>query len=294
MRKTLVFSLVFLFSLQGAYASDGLLDIERKPLSEKERAVVEKVRQAADGTGSNGYMRGGQLVFVHGAEGIPTIIAAPLQVVDVELEPGEQVNEIVVGDNARWQVEEGLGGRTVHLFIKPIDVGLETTMVVTTNRRAYHMRLLSRATDLTPYVGFVYQTDLKAQLADKETKRQKQAEWKTTDQGVDLSKLNFAYDVEGSSKWRPERVYDDGRKMYVQLPSSASTGEMPALMVMKGKKEVLVNYRVKSGHTMEVDGIFDHVALVVGVGRDQERVDIYRKGIQRAGFFPGTTSGGRR
>lgn len=287
MYKTFIFSLAFLFCGQVVPAAGaGALDVERKPLNNKEKAVMDQVRRAADGTGSDGYMRGGQLVFVHGAEGIPTIIAAPLQVVDVELESGEQVNEVVVGDSARWQVEKGTAGRSTHLFIKPIDVGLETSMVVTTDRRAYHMRLLSRTSDVTPYVGFVYQNDLKAQVADKAAKKQRQEQWQTTDQGVDLSKLNFAYDVDGASRWRPERVYDDGRKMYVQLPDTARTGEMPALMVMKGSQEVLVNYRVKSGNTMEVDGLFDHVALVVGVGRGQERVDIHRKGAGRnTGYF---------
>lgn len=276
-----------LFVPAGGGAAD-VLSPEMKPLSEREQRVLELIRGYAAGgdSGSTSFMQGNKLVYVHGAAGIPAIVAAPLQVVDVELETGEQVNEIVVGDSARWQVISGTAGRSTHLFIKPTDVGLETMVVVTTDRRVYHLRLISRKSDITPYVGFVYQSDLQAQVADRAAKKQKQEQWQTTDQGVDLSQLNFAYNVEGASKWRPERVYDDGRKMYVQLPSTAATGEMPALMVMKGKKEVLVNYRVKSGNTMEVDGLFDHVALVVGVGRGQERVDIHRKGAGRnTGYF---------
>lgn len=266
-------------------------------LEERERRIVEQVRQLAhQGTGSSGTLVGGKLVFVHGAEGgIPTIIAAPLQVVDVELEPGEMVNEIVLGDTARWQIEPGTAGKSTHLFIKPVDTGLETSAVITTDRRAYHLRLLSRTSDITPYVGFTYQTDLQAQVAAAKARAKKQQTWRTDEHDVDLSKLNFAYDVEGASGWKPERVYDDGRKMYVQLPEGAGSGEMPALMVMKGKREVLVNYRVRSGHTMEVDGVFDQVALVVGVGKEQERVDIYRKGARRSpGHFTGAGDRGDR
>ena len=44
---------------------------------------------------------GGKVVYVHGAS-LPTIVAAPMQVCDVELQPGETVHEIVVGDSSRW------------------------------------------------------------------------------------------------------------------------------------------------------------------------------------------------
>ena len=261
------------------------------PLTAKEKRVLDLVRQWS-GKGKSGnttsFMQGGQLVYVHGADGgIPVVIAAPLQVVDVELEPGEMVNEIVVGDSARWQVESGSAGASTHLFIKPIDVGLESSAVVTTDRRVYHLRLVSRKNDYTPYVGFVYADDLRRQVAANQAQQQRQQKWKSTeDQSgatTDLSKLNFAYDVSGSAPWKPERVYDDGRKMYIQLPSSTGSGEMPALLVKKGQKDVLVNYRVK-GLTMEVDGLFPHLALVVGVGRSQELVEI-RKGGSMPGYF---------
>ena len=261
------------------------------PLTAKEKRVLDLVRQWS-GKGKSGsttsFMQGGQLVYVHGADGgIPVVIAAPLQVVDVELEPGEMVNEIVVGDSARWQVESGSAGASTHLFIKPIDVGLESSAGVTPDRRVYHLRLVSRKNDYTPYVGFVYADDLRRQVAANQAQQQRQQKWKSTeDQSgatTDLSKLNFAYDVSGSAPWKPERVYDDGRKMYIQLPSSTGSGEMPALLVKKGQKDVLVNYRVK-GLTIEVDGLFPHLALVVGVGRSQELVEI-RKGGSMPGYF---------
>ena len=266
------------------------------PLTAKEKRVLDLVRQWS-GTGKGGarssFMQGGQLVYVHGADGgIPVVIAAPLQVVDVELEPGEMVNEIVVGDSARWQVESGTAGASTHLFIKPVDVGLESSAVVTTDRRVYHLRLVSRKNDFTPYIGFVYADDLIRQVAANQAQQQRQQKWKSTaDQSgavTDLSKLNFEYDVSGSAAWKPERVYDDGRKMYIQLPSSTGSGEMPALLVKKGQKDVLVNYRVK-GLTMEVDGLFPHLALVVGVGNAQELVEI-RKGGTMPGHFSSTAT----
>ncbi|MGD9950253.1 MAG: TrbG/VirB9 family P-type conjugative transfer protein, partial [Desulfobulbus sp.] len=92
---------------------------------------------------------------------------------------------------------------------------------------------------------------------------------------VDLAQLNFNYEVEGKVPWKPERVYDDGLKTYIKLPRSTRSGEMPALLVRKGGTDVLVNYRVQD-ETMIVDGLFSTIALVTGVGGDQESVEIRR------------------
>lgn len=226
---------------------------------------------------------GGKVIYVHGAA-LPTILAAPMQVCDVELEPGETVNEIVVGDSARWLVDSGTAGSgpaaTVHLFIKPVDAGLESSAVVTTDRRVYHMRLVSQRSGHTPYVGFVYTDDLRRTAAIRKAAETKQATWESASidgQRRDLADLNFAYGVKGKAPWKPERVYDDGRQTFIRLPASASSGEMPVLLVRKGKKDVLVNYRVK-GLAIVVDGIFDKLALIVGVGGDQQKIEIVREG----------------
>ena len=299
-RKKFIVLLCLALLPASAFAAD-VLSPEMAPLGANEQRMVEKIKDWAEhGTGSEGVLIDGKLVFVHGVGGIPTIIAAPLQVVDVELERGEVVNEIVVGDTARWQVVDGTAAGATHLFIKPIDSALETSAVITTDRRVYHLRLISRKTDFTPYVGFLYPDDLKAQVAAARAKEQRKQTWRTDDSGVDLADLNFGYEVAGdNTPWKPERVFDNGRKMYVQLPASATTNEMPALMVRKGRKDVLVNYRVKAGRMMEVDGLFNHLALVAGVGNDQELVEIYRHGTRRdnfgsVGVNDGTGGGGER
>jgi type IV secretion system protein VirB9 len=226
---------------------------------------------------------GGKIIYVHGAV-LPSVIASPMQVCDVELQAGEQVNEIIVGDSARWIIESGVSGigadERTHLFIKPVDAGLESTAIITTDRRVYHLRLLSRARGHTPYVGFSYADDLSRQLLARKKQDQRKAEWSSaTVEGrhVDLSRLNFNYSVKGDKvRWRPLRVYDDGRQTFIQLPG-AMTGEMPVLLVRKGGTDVVVNYRVNDG-TMIVDGLFERIALVLGVGSDQEKVEVRREG----------------
>jgi type IV secretion system protein TrbG len=254
------------------------LDKNVVPLTPKEKkALLLSGQWSSD---IQPYMSaGGKLIYVHGAS-VPTIIAAPMQVCDVELEHGEKINEIVVGDSARWMVESGTAGITTHLFIKPVDAGLESSAVITTDRRIYHLRLVSQRSGYTPYVGFVYSNDLKRKARQEKEEKEKDREWRSTSDAdghpVDLSKLNFNYSVEGSAAWKPDRVYDDGQKTYIRLPHTAKTGDMPVLLVRKGKKDVLVNYRVKD-LTMMVDGLFDTIALVDGVGSDQESVEIRRE-----------------
>ena len=70
----------------------------------------------------------GMVRFLFGAQQ-PSIVCAVLQVCDVELQPGERVNDIQLGDSGRWSVEPavtGGGPSTVnqiqHLMIKPHDV----------------------------------------------------------------------------------------------------------------------------------------------------------------------------
>ncbi len=249
------------------------------PLTAKERKALRISSQWSTKNDVQPYMTtGGKLMYVHGAS-VPTIIAAPFQVCDVELERGELVNEIVVGDSARWLVESGTAGATTHLFIKPADAGLETSAVITTDRRVYHLRLISQLRGHTPYVGFAYYDAMRRDLQHKQSQVAKEKEWGTTT-GVDgkvveLARLNFNYEVEGTVLWKPERVYDDGMKTYIKLPRSTRSGEIPALVVRKGGKDVLVNYRVQD-ETMIVDGLFNTIALVVGVGGDQESVEIRR------------------
>jgi len=247
---------------------------ERKALGLANEWEAKSVPPSRDGKG--------KVVFVHGAS-LPTIIAAPLNVTDVELQPGETVNEVLVGDSARWLVEVGKSGAaenaTVHLLIKPVDAGLESSAVVTTSRRVYHLRLVSQRSEHTPYVGFIYQEDQVKRYQEQAAKDAKEKHWKTTEidgENLDLSKLNFAYAVKGKASWKPTQVYDNGQQTIIRLPHASKSGEMPILLVRKGSNDVLVNYRVK-GQSMILDGLFEKVVLVVGVGGDQEKVEILRE-----------------
>ncbi len=232
--------------------------------------------------GANGF-----ITFPYGVNQI-SIVCAPLHVCDVALQPGEQVNSVNVGDNVRWSIEPALTGsgaeEVQHVIIKPREVGLETSLVVATNRRAYYLRLRSHKTRYMPQVAFSYPEDSAVKFEVLNARRQREVTEKTIPQTHDyLPKLSFEYDVSGQAAWKPVRVYNDGARTVIEMPPSITQTEAPILLLVRKEgglfteaEEVLVNYSLQ-GHRYIVDTIFEKAVLVAGVGSNQDRVTIQRR-----------------
>lgn len=249
-------------------------------------AIAQKWRNSS-GTGLKPVAGAdGSIRFLFGAQQ-PSIVCAVLQVCDVELQAGEQVNSIHLGDTARWTVEPAITGsgpaEVQHLIIKPMDVGLSTSLIVTTNRRTYHLRLRSHRTEFMPRVAFTYTEDAMAKWDAIKAREVKEKQTSTIAQtGEYLGDLSFAYEVAGSAVWKPVRVYNDGTKTILQMPSAMQQTEAPTLLVVRkdggvftDEETVMVNYRVQ-GDRYIVDTVFDKAVLIAGVGRSQDRVTITR------------------
>ncbi|NDV26921.1 P-type conjugative transfer protein TrbG [Desulfovibrio sp. JC010] len=227
-------------------------------------------------------LENGKVVYIFGAT-MPTIICSPFMASDLELQPGENVNDVIVGDTARWLVTVGQSGtpgrESTHIILKPLDAGLVTTAVITTDRRVYHLKLVSRRKDYNPYVSFIYPEDQQKIFKDRLKRKQKKDIWNTTQieqKTVDLSTLDFSYTISGDdASWKPMRVYNDGIRTFIQLPRTSTQTEIPVLLVEKAGQEAIVNYRVK-GNAMIVDEIFEKAILVAGTGMDQAKVEITR------------------
>ena len=146
----------------------------------------------------------GKVLYVHGAS-LPSIVAAPLNVCDVEF--AGRGNPQRGGDRAirpvgSWTWPRPVLGEheTVHLLIKPVDAGLESSAVVTTSRHVYHLRLISQREGHTPYVGFTYMEDQVRRFREQAEREAKEERWRTASidgSAVDLSTLNFRYLVKG-------------------------------------------------------------------------------------------------
>lgn len=250
-------------------------------------AVAEKWKAKSSigvppSTGFNGAIN-----FVYGVQQ-PSIICAVLQVCDVALQPGEQVNSIDLGDTARWTINpaiEGAGSREIqHIIIKPLDVGIETSLIVTTNRRTYHFQLRSHRTRYMPKIAFTYPEDAMMKWERIKRKETKERQDKTIPEtGEYLGDLKFDYTIDSDGvSWTPVRVYHDAQKTVIQMPKTMAQTEAPTLLVVRrdgglfdDDETVMVNYRVQ-GDRYIVDTIFDKAILIAGVGSDQDVVTITR------------------
>ncbi len=143
-------------------------------------------------------------------------------------------------------------------------------------------------------LSFTYKDDedkLWQQYLQQQAERTAQAQVKTVVvplAGDSLDRLNFNYDIVGGSpSIRPIRVIDDGVKTYITMPDAARSRELPALVVestnLKGEKgQEIVNYRVKDNIYI-VDRLFDRGALLLGIGKKADRVEIRRQATVAGG-----------
>jgi type IV secretion system protein VirB9 len=228
-----------------------------------------------DGSGLVTRGSDGKVVFLFG-ETQPSVICSPLQVCDIELEAGEVVRDVLVGDTVRWKVEPAtsgaVGGQAIHLIVKPAEPGLVTSMVVTTSRRTYHIQLKSHPSQYMPRVGFSYPEDVSDKLADVNARLEAKGVPGT---GIAADQLNFSYSVSGSAAWKPTRVYSDGQKTYIQFPRSLAGQDAPVLFVVSGGQNRIVNYRM-ANNMMVVDYNIERAILVSGVGWRKQQVTIRR------------------
>lgn len=197
------------------------------------------------------------------------LYAAPERVTDIALQPGEAVISVAAGDTVRWTVGDTTSGtgeaKRVHILVKPFAAGLSTNLIITTDRRAYHVQLESTSATAMAALSWTYPQDELIALR----RNQAVAEAATpVASGLAVEQLNFGYRISGDDpSWRPLRAFDDGRQTFIEFPASIAVGEAPPLFVISAKGEAqLVNYRV-SGRFYVVDRLFDAAELRLGEKR---------------------------
>ncbi|NID16419.1 P-type conjugative transfer protein TrbG [Luteibacter yeojuensis] len=298
MKTTLLIAAMMMIVVAGAASAatnetqlaDQFFSAENPKLTDQEKAGLDISRKWIASTSSSVKPvpgPDGTIRFLYG-QSQPSIVCAVLQVCDVELESGEQVSSVNLGDAVRWLVEPALSGTgddaIQHLVIKPLDVGLETSLMVTTDRRTYHLRLRSHRTEYMPRVAFSYPESSESKWAAM--KRRTAAAQRVPAASAKneyLGNLDFGYRVSGNAPFKPTRVYNDGLKTIIEMPSTFPQGEAPTLLVVRAsgsvfKKddEVMVNYRLQDGRYV-VDTLFEKAVLVSGVGAGQRKVTIERR-----------------
>lgn len=224
----------------------------------------------------------------------PALTCAPLQACDIELQAGEVIHGVALGDTERWLASPLTSGDADHLVphvvVKPKEWGLATNLLIATTRRTYHISLVApekgRGGAYTRRLTFRYPDelvqiwtateDLKKAAAEREAMRVE-----APLEAPALTDLHFGYKLVlprgAKPAWTPVRVFDDGHRTYVQMPEALPATDAPALFAVDAGQAALVNYRVSpNGHWWIADGVYDSLRLLLGSGRSQRAVSVLR------------------
>jgi type IV secretion system protein VirB9 len=218
---------------------------------------------------TDGYLNAIQVYnYTDGA--LYRLFAAPQEVSDIALQPGENLTAISAGDTSRWVVGDTTSGsgatKQVHILAKPFASGLKTNLVITTDRRSYHLDLQSTPDTFMAAVSWTYpQDNLVKTLPTANVSSS------PTDGLPAVENLHFGYTISGDNvAWKPVRAFDDGTRVYIEFPAALAQGDAPPLFVSgpNGDHD-LVNYRVR-GNYYVVDQLFSQAEL--RFGQDHQKV----------------------
>lgn len=215
--------------------------------------------------------------FVAGA--LYQVYASPGHVTDIALQPGERLvgtGPVAAGDTVRWLIGDTISGtaaaQRVHILVKPTRSDIATNLVVNTDRRTYYLELRATPATWLAAVSWGYADD---DLIAVRAKGEAAPRREPVATGVAVAALDFRYRIGGDRpRWRPERVFDDGQRVYIAFPDTIAASDMPPLFLLgpDGQAE-LVNYRV-SGRFLVVDRLFDRAELRLGGRHAAQRVTI--------------------
>jgi len=216
------------------------------------------------------------------------VYTAPGQITDIILQEGETLvgpGPVAAGDTVRWIIGDTVSGtgstRRVHILVKPTRADIATNLVINTDRRTYHLELRATTAPYMAAVSWIYPQDALIALRVAKAERERSAPLAS---GIDVTALNFRYRIGGDKPdWRPVRVFDDSRQIYIEFAEGVARGDMPPLFVIgeTGAAE-LVNYRV-AGRYMIVDRLFASAELRLASGKREVSVRIEREGSRRKG-----------
>ena len=215
--------------------------------------------------------KAGLVTFAYGS-GIPTVVCALLELTDLAFEKGESILSVQLGDSVRWNIESAISGSAndsvEHLIVKPLEAGLKTSMLITTDRRTYHIRLKSTEADFMPAVVFSYPNSLKLpskkhygddsylQYTSNYDSNEDHNDYSETNLSLknyssvqnvsyeensrpalnvaatyndSTQRRNYNYSVDGDSKIIPQNVYDDGKRTFIVMNNPINSSYLPVL-----------------------------------------------------------------
>lgn len=255
-------------------------------------SVVEAYNNYVTGKDDVVILSPGFITYPYDPYAQPIIECAPLRVCTVQLEKGEVINSIQLGDTARWQIDNWLTGETLKdgstsISIKPkvLTDGIATDMVISTNKRVYQLGLVSRRNAETHMVNFYYPQETLDKINHEAAKRYLNAKNSQHISGsqstvVNTGDISTNYTMSGDDPaWKPIAVFDDGNKTFIKMPKISDRMALPIVWVLtsSGNKEPL-NARYKHPYFI-LDGLYQKIFLISGTGSKRIEVTITNHNI---------------
>lgn len=218
--------------------------------------------------------------FVEGK--IYEIYIAKQRITNVIFQEGEDFvyDEMQIGESSGMHKPvKGFSGsgekKRVNLMIRPIKEGVDTNMVIPTNKRTYYLNVKSYKNTFQTAVHWTYPDDEYQKKVGQAI--EENIEKNSGGFAVNLEKGNLEYDIVGSASWKPLRVVDNGEQTCITFPESTKTREMPVLFIVANNETEMVNY----SYDMKLNAYIVHRLFDTGVlkvGKDKrDEVFIYNK-----------------
>jgi len=219
------------------------------------------------------------------------IVTSPNAITDFRLKPGEVISgdPIVNDGGTNWNFTMGVstenGQEIQHLFISPLIVGLDTSMIILTNQRTYYFRIASFSSSYMTAVRFTYPGESGYTTTANGTAMPGQSvsdfinSSSSSGYSMNMTEADYDYKISnyrGSPAWRPQTVFSDKVKTCIQLPVSvASSNELPTPYIVSGSQENLVNYHY-FGNILMIDAVLTGNQYILLKNGQNQQVKILR------------------
>ena len=264
-----------------------------KPILTKEQAVADAKKNAEVYPDQNDFFNA-MMTYDYMPGALYTIYAAPLNITDIVFPKGEKIISQAAGDTVRWQIATTYSGENKdmhwHILIKPQKSYIYNTMIITTNKRVYHLILKSVDQDQAMvsvkwnYPGKMVQGFSGADLGDmsvmSENKGLIPPPQKSSAMDLNLSNMRFNYEWRmlkgGTPLWYPQQIFSSGHQTYIKFPHEVvvSNATMPVPFVQTNDGEYGTsnfNWRMK-GDYMVIDTVIKSAYLKAGTKKSGETV----------------------
>lgn len=237
----------------------------------------------------------GVLMLPYGV-GRPEILCAPFQICSLQLEPGEVIRNKHIGNQATWWLDQGGVGQkgsksyVQSIVLKPFLCDLETSLVVFTNKRQYHLTLRSLPcgdaveqhempeTAWVPRTAFWYpQESLEAwseqEVVEAAAVEAAQLADRKPEQAMVCVRHHYKVRAKRRFPWEPTAVCDDGEHTYIGVPKG--TAELGILYAKGASGDTILNYTVHStarGRFIRTEHLVEEGSVRIGRTRGKDAV----------------------